>query len=170
VLGAFGITEKDIKPEYLKAEPGRRQAARRRARRILLRRRISGRCDQRARVRRGAASSSSRLPVPEIDKLRAQYSFFAADKIPANTYKGIGDIATISVGAQWVTSDKQPDALVYEITKALWNNNTRALLDSGHAKGKAIQKATAIAGAGIPLHPGAESSTRKQASRSSNAR
>jgi len=60
------------------------------------------------------------------------------------------------VGAQWVTSAKQPDALIYEITKATWNDNSRKLLDSGHAKGKVITKANATAGAGIPFHPGAE--------------
>ena len=63
---------------------------------------------------------------------------------------------TIAVGAQWVTSAKQPDALIYEVTKATWNDNTRKLLDRGHAKGKAITKASATAGAGIPFHPGAE--------------
>ena len=33
---------------------------------------------------------------------------------------------------------------------------TRAALDAGHAKGKVIRKETALAGVGIPLHPGAE--------------
>jgi TRAP-type uncharacterized transport system substrate-binding protein len=60
------------------------------------------------------------------------------------------------VGAQWTTSSKQPEDLVYEITKALWSDKTRAALDSGHAKGKAIQKATALVGVDIPLHAGAE--------------
>ena len=45
--------------------------------------------------------------------------------------------------------------MVYEITKALWSDKTRAALDSGHAKGKSIQKATALEGVGIPLHDGA---------------
>jgi hypothetical protein len=88
--------------------------------------------------------------------MRAQYAFFAPDTIPANTYKGIGEVKTIAVGAQWVTSAKQPDALIYEVTKAMWNDNTRKLLDAGHAKGKVIQLSTATAGAGIPFHPGAE--------------
>jgi TRAP transporter TAXI family solute receptor len=85
-----------------------------------------------------------------------QYAFFAADTVPANTYKGVGEVKTIAVGAQWVTSAKQPEALIYEITKAMWNDNSRKLLDAGHAKGKAITKASATAGAGIPFHPGAE--------------
>ncbi|MEO8753377.1 MAG: TAXI family TRAP transporter solute-binding subunit, partial [Casimicrobiaceae bacterium] len=98
------------------------------------------------------------VPVtgPEVDRMTKQYAFFAPDTIPANTYKGVGEVKTIAVGAQWVTSVKQPDALIYEITKATWNDNSRKLLDAGHAKGKAITKASATAGAGIPFHPGAE--------------
>ena len=38
----------------------------------------------------------------------------------------------------------------------LARSNTRRLLDSGHAKGKAIKLDTALHGIAIPLHPGAE--------------
>ena len=51
------------------------------------------------------------------------------------------------------------EELVYGITKALWNDNTRRLLDSGHAKGKQIRLETAldgVIGLGVPLHAGAE--------------
>ena len=66
------------------------------------------------------------------------------------------DVTTLSVGAQWVTSADQPEDLIYGITAALWNDNTRKLLDSGHQKGKMITLETALDGVGIPLHPGAE--------------
>ncbi|MGB3553270.1 MAG: TAXI family TRAP transporter solute-binding subunit [Jannaschia sp.] len=86
-----------------------------------------------------------------------EFEFFSEDLIPAGTYEGqTEDVTTISVGAQWITSADQPEELVYEITKALWNDNTRALLDGGHAKGKSITAETALDGIGIPLHPGAE--------------
>jgi TRAP transporter TAXI family solute receptor len=86
-----------------------------------------------------------------------QYPFFAEHVIPGGTYEGLAeDATTLSVGAQWVTSADQPEELIYEITKALWNDNTRALLDNGHAKGKSITAETALDGVGIPLHPGAE--------------
>ena len=49
-----------------------------------------------------------------------------------------------------------PDAVVYEVTKGLWSDKTRAALDAGHAKGKIIRKENALAGAGIPVHAGAE--------------
>ena len=99
------------------------------------------------------------VPVtgPEVDKmLQAVRRSSPPDTIPANTYKGVDAVKTIAVGAQWVTSTKQPDALIYEVTKAMWNDNTRKLLDAGHAKGKAIQASSSTAGAGIPFHPGAE--------------
>ncbi|MEM7069806.1 MAG: TAXI family TRAP transporter solute-binding subunit, partial [Pseudomonadota bacterium] len=57
-----------------------------------------------------------------------------------------------------VSSDLSED-LVYGITKALWNDNTRKLLDNGHAKGKQITAETALDGVaalGVPLHAGAE--------------
>jgi TRAP transporter TAXI family solute receptor len=87
----------------------------------------------------------------------AEYPFFAEHVVPGGTYEGVADdVTTLSVGAQWVTSADQPEELVYGITKALWNDNTRALLDNGHAKGKSITSDTALDGVGIPLHPGAE--------------
>jgi hypothetical protein len=96
------------------------------------------------------------LSGAEADAIRKQYSFFAADEIPADTYKNVGAVKTLAVGAQWVTSSKVPDAVVYEVTKGLWGDKARAALDTGHAKGKLIRKENALAGAGIPLHAGAE--------------
>ena len=36
------------------------------------------------------------------------------------------------------------DELIYGITRALWNDSTRKMLDAGHAKGKLIRKETAL--------------------------
>nr|WP_246476370.1 TAXI family TRAP transporter solute-binding subunit [Roseibium litorale] len=90
------------------------------------------------------------------DALTKEYGFFSASDIPANAYEGVGDTPTVAVGAQWITSAKESDDLIYNITKALWNEKTRHLLDTGHAKGKSITLETALDGIGIPLHPGAE--------------
>ena len=94
------------------------------------------------------------MPIdgPEAENLIKQFSFFAADEIPDGAYKGVTGVKTVSVNAIWATSSK----LIYNITAALWNPSTRKLLDSGHAKGKAIKLETAIVGLGIPLHAGAE--------------
>lgn len=155
ILEAHGLSENDVDVEYLKPD----QAA--------------------DRMRDGAmdafffvggfpagaiaelASQHEIMLVPIIGEGAASiieaYPFFAENVIPGGTYEGVADdVTTLSVGAQWVTSAEQPEDLIYEITKALWNDNTRRLLDNGHAKGKSITPDTALDGIGIPLHAGAE--------------
>ncbi|MEQ8653983.1 MAG: TAXI family TRAP transporter solute-binding subunit [Kiloniellales bacterium] len=90
------------------------------------------------------------------DGLVKEYGFFSTSDIPAGTYEGVETTPTVAVGAQWLTSAKEDEELIYQITKALWNEQTRKLLDDGHAKGKSITLDTALDGVGIPLHPGAE--------------
>lgn len=82
--------------------------------------------------------------------------FYFASPIAANTYEGVDyDVTTLAVGAQWLVSADQDEELVYGITKALWNKTTKKLLKH-HAKGKDVTAETALDGAGIPIHPGAE--------------
>ena len=85
---------------------------------------------------------------------------YIPSKIPGGVYEGIdNDTMTPAVSAFLVVSSDLSDDLVYGITKALWNSNTRKLLDNGHAKGKLITQETALNGVdslGVPLHPGAE--------------
>jgi TRAP transporter TAXI family solute receptor len=86
--------------------------------------------------------------------------FYVPSTIPGGTYAGVTyDVNTLAVNGILATSINQPEELIYEITKALWNKNTRKLLDNGHAKGKVIRLETALAGIkelNVPLHPGAE--------------
>jgi TRAP transporter TAXI family solute receptor len=154
ILAAYGIAERDIKPEYLKPQ----QAAEKLK---------DGSVDaffsttgypQGTIAELAATTGIELVPIDGAgrDKILAQYKFFSKDKIPDSAYKDVKGVETISVGAQWITSAKQDADLVYEITKAMWSDKTRAALDAGHAKGKVIRKETALSGLGIPLHPGAE--------------
>lgn len=98
------------------------------------------------------------LPIgaKEAAIVKEKAPFYYDEKIPAGVYEGIeSDTATLAVGAQWLVSADASDDLIYEITKALWNDNTRKLLDKGHAKGKAIQMERAMDAVGIPMHSGA---------------
>lgn len=82
--------------------------------------------------------------------------YYVDSLIPAGTYENINyDVPTVAVSGQLITSAAQPDDLIYDITKALWNKNTRKLLDKGHSKGKQITIETALKGVLIPIHPGA---------------
>lgn len=155
ILAAFGVREADIKPEFVKPN----QAAEKLRDGSVDAFFFTGGYPAGAITELASAAGGIELvPIagPEVDKLREGAKFFAVDQIPAGTYKDIPAVATVAVGAQWITSAKVPNDVVYEVTKAMWSDKTRGALDSGHAKGKEIRPQTALAGLGIPLHPGAE--------------
>ncbi|TCV72761.1 hypothetical protein EDE05_102117 [Neorhizobium sp. R1-B] len=154
VLGAYGLTEKDIKAEHLKPGP----AGERLRDGGLDAYFFVGGYPTGAISELATSSGISLVPItgPEADKLLSEYKFFSKDTVPATAYQGVAETPTISVAAQWVTSSKQPDDLVYNITKVMWNDATRKALDAGHAKGKMITLQNAVTSLGIPLHPGAE--------------
>jgi TRAP transporter TAXI family solute receptor len=155
ILAAYGISEKDIKPEYVKPN----QAADKLKDGSVDAFFITGGYPLAAISELvTSAGGVEILPItgPEAEKLMKSAPFFAADEIPAGTYKDIGAVKTLAVGAQWVTSTKMSNDLVYSVVKAMWSEKTRAVLDAGHAKGKLITPANALKGLAVPLHPGAE--------------
>jgi uncharacterized protein len=98
------------------------------------------------------------VPIEEakIKELTKKFPFYSRIVIPKGTYKGQEkDAPTITTMAQWVVGAEVPDEVVYELTKALWENGA-AKMAQAHAKGKDVQMKTALSGMAIPLHPGAE--------------
>lgn len=155
ILEGYGLTEGDIKPEYLKPD----QAADRMRDGAMDAFFFVGGYPAGAISELASQHAVKLIPISceDAPKICEDFKFFSADTVPGGTYEGNPeDVKTLSVGAQWVTSADQPEALIYEITKALWNDATRKQLDAGHAKGKMITKETALNGIAIPLHPGAE--------------
>lgn len=155
ILAAYGIKESDIKAEYIKPN----QAGDKMKDGSLDAFFFTGGAPAGAIAE--LASSGNGIEILSIDgapaeALRKSSGFFAPDTIAADTYKGVGQVHTLAVGAQWVTSDKADINTVYEITKALFSAPAQAQLAAGHAKGKFITKENAVKGAGIPFHPGAE--------------
>ena len=100
------------------------------------------------------------LPIPREQGQRVieRAPFYSFGVIPASAYEGLeGDTPTLTVGALWLVRDSVPEPLVYAITKSLWSDVSRGLMDRGHAKGKEIVLREAISGRGVvPFHPGAE--------------
>ena len=155
ILAAYGIKETDIKPEYIKPNQAGDKMK-------------DGALDAFFFVGGAPAGAISELassgagiellPIdgPQAEGLRMASPFFANDTVPAATYKDVAGVATLSVGAQWVTSVKADTDTVYQITKALYSEATQKTLAAGHAKGKLITLKNAVMGAGIPFHPGAE--------------
>ncbi|GGH43393.1 TAXI family TRAP transporter solute-binding subunit [Frigidibacter albus] len=155
ILEAFGLTEADITPEYLKPD----QASDRMRDGAMDAFFFVGGYPAGAIAELSSQHDVVIVPItgPEIDALRAEYTFFATDTFPAGTYQGQdAEVPTISVGAQMVTSADLSEELVYGITQSLFNETTQKLFANGHAKGKFITLENAVQGAGIPFHPGAE--------------
>lgn len=96
----------------------------------------------------------------DLAKINEIIPAYIPSAIPAGVYEGIDyEVKTPAVSALLNVSSDLSEELIYGLTKALWNKNTRTLLDNGHAKGKQITPDTAldgIAALGVPLHPGAE--------------
>jgi TRAP transporter TAXI family solute receptor len=154
ILAAYGVSEEDITAEYIKPTPaiGKIKSAQ------LDAFFITAGFPTASVAELTAAIGARLIPIdgPEAQSLLDRYDFFVKDIIPAGTYAGNDAIETLSVGAQWVVSADAGEQLIYDITRALWNANTRKLLDRGHAKGKLITLDTALDGIAVPLHPGAE--------------
>jgi TRAP transporter TAXI family solute receptor len=153
VLEATGLTYKDISPQYLsfaEAANGLRD----------------GNTDV-AFLTAGAPTAAVRdvaaqkdvviVPVPKdiADKLIAKYPFYVRVKIPKDTYsKQTAEVDTVTVKSILVANASLDEALVYNVTKAIFTNLDR--LAQAHAQGKNITKATALEGLPIPVHPGAD--------------
>ena len=155
ILAAYGVKETDIKPEYIKPN----QAGDKMKDGALDAFFFVGGAPAGAIAELASSGAGIELlPIdgPQAEGLRMASPFFANDAVPANIYKDVAGVNTLSVGAQWVTSAKADTETVYQITKALYSEATQKTLGAGHAKGKLITLKNAVMGAGIPFHPGAE--------------
>ena len=161
ILEAYGLSEEDVQAAYLKPD----QAADRMRDGAMDAFFFVGGFPAGAIAELASQHDITLVPITgeEAQSITDQYTFFAENNVPSGTYEGVDeDVTTLSVGAQWITHADQPEELIYQITQALWNENTRQLLDAGHQKGQLITQETALDGVGIPLHPGAERFYREQ--------
>ncbi len=153
VLEAAGLTYKDITPQYLSFAEGANGLR-------------DGNTDV-AFLTAGAPTAAVRdvaaqkdilvIPVTKViaDRLIAKYPFYVRVKIPRDTYsKQTADVDTVTVKSILVASASLDEELVYNATKAIFSNLDR--LVQAHAQGRNIQRATALEGLPIPVHPGAE--------------
>ena len=95
------------------------------------------------------------IPSERVLALLPDHPFCSLSVVPEGTYPGLGHISTLAIGAQWVTTPDLGADLVYGITRALWHEKSRPLLDSGHPAARQLKLQNALLGAAIPLHTGA---------------
>ncbi len=94
------------------------------------------------------------VPIEDAkaDELIEKYPYYAKEVIPSGTYGSTADTNAVSVGAMLVVQNELPEDLVYEITKAIYDNAPSLT----HDKGKYIKAETGLDGIGIKVHPGAQ--------------
>lgn len=89
-----------------------------------------------------------------LKALNKTFPFMVPDKIPAGTYKGVGEIKTPYIMSFLITNDSVSEKDVYDFLDSMYKNV--ADIHASHAKGKEINLKTGLAGLTVPLHPGAE--------------
>src|SRR5690606_9560301 len=94
------------------------------------------------------------VPVEDAkaDELIEKYPYYAKDTIASGTYGLTEDVPTVSVGAMLVIQNDIPEDVVYDITKAIYENTDKIT----HAKGQLIKAEKGLEGIGIPVHDGAQ--------------
>ncbi|WP_068673957.1 TAXI family TRAP transporter solute-binding subunit [Oceanobacillus sp. Castelsardo] len=102
----------------------------------------------------GATTDVGIVPIEQekVDELVEKYPYYAADTIAEGTYGLEEDVNTVAVLAMLAVTDSVSEDVVYDITKAIYENVDQI----SHAKGEFITKESALDGIGIDLHPGAE--------------
>lgn len=97
------------------------------------------------------------VPFDETARQRliADYLFFRPATIPAGTYRGIDQpYEGLDVGSMHlITAADQDEELVYQVTKALYEN--REAVVQRHAAGRAINPQNVVRDTGTEFHPGA---------------
>ncbi len=94
------------------------------------------------------------LSEEAVNTLTGEYAFYAPYNISGGTYSQIEeDVTTVAVMAMLVTRMELSEDLVYNITKALFENLDQ--FGATHERGKDLTLETATEAMSIPLHPGA---------------
>ncbi len=97
------------------------------------------------------------VPIAGADRdlLMQKYPFFAAEVIPADTYKGQPEaVETVAVQAILIVHNDLSEDVVYAMTKALFENKEE--IGQAHHKGNSIDSQKALDGITVPIHPGAQ--------------
>ncbi len=152
LLDAHKMTQNDISAQYLSFAESADQFKDRRIDAFI----VTGGVPTSAIMDVATQRDIAILPIGDtmISILDQKYPFLSAAVIPANSYKGVTkDVKTMAVNAVLIAHPKLSADVVYNMTKALFEN--QAELAAAHAKGKVLSLATASKGVSIPFHPGA---------------
>ncbi len=152
VLDAYGMTENDFQPLYLKP--------------VFIQDRIKSGQVQGFVMMAGAPMKAvtqlyetgvTLIPIDSVlaSRVYEKYPYLVPGEVEANTYNNIPETLTLEVYALLVVNESMSEEVAYSITEMLFNKQTAKLLSDSHPQGRSITLETALDGISIPLHPGA---------------
>ena len=152
VLRAAGLLESDFEPVYLKPELAAQAFA-------------DGELDALIMVIGAPARLISQLAttVPlrllpisaEIaTEVSTAHPYLLRDRLPDNVYPGVAGAETLTVAAQLLVHADLDEALVYRLSKILWQPSTYTRM-ARIRTGLYLGTENSLKGLGLPLHPGA---------------
>lgn len=152
VLAAYGLAEDDLEVRFL--EPS-----------LAMERLAAGKLDAffalggvpLGPVRELAEIAEIRLlPVEAARLARGDLADVVSPAVlPAGSYPGVGETATLSVPVLLLVRADLPEELAYLLTSRLWAEGSAPRLAAAHPSGADIDIDRALDGLGAPLHPGA---------------
>lgn len=151
VLGAYGLTEDDIKPQYLNFADSADNLK-------------DGKIDA-AFIVAGAPTTAITdlatggqvylvsLDDEHADKLCESSPYYSKYTIPADVYGTPEDVTTVAVGAVVIARDDVAEYDVYNFVSSIFENIDE--VSSAHAKGAELSLEFASSITDVPYHPGA---------------
>jgi TRAP transporter TAXI family solute receptor len=159
ILAAYGMTFNDIKPDFLSfgeaasnMKDGHVDAAF-----------LTAGLPTAAVTDLGATHNIKIIPLTAeaVATLGAEYPFYASFTIDGGTYAKEQDaVLTVAVKAMLVASGSLSEDMVYNLTKALFENLDK--LAAAHQRGGDVGLDSANEAMSLPLHPGAEKYFKEQ--------
>lgn len=96
------------------------------------------------------------IPVADdaLEYLLDKYPFLTKSAIPAGVYDNAEDVTAFTITNALIVSKELSEDVVYEMTKAIFENID--VIHASHNAAKDVTLEGALDGLGVPLHPGAE--------------
>ena len=152
VLAAAGLTEADIKPQYLSFADSADGLKDNKIDAAFI---VAG--APTAAITELCTTNDAFLVPIDGDvaaKMMQDSPFYTAYTIPAGTYKGQdADVTTVTVKATLIVSADASEDAVYNLTKAIFDNTDAIAAENGKGAELSIENATS--GMTAPFHPGA---------------
>lgn len=92
------------------------------------------------------------MDAGKADELIEKYPYYAKDTVATGTYGLANDVETVSVLAMLAVKKDLSEEVVYQMTKAIYDNTDKI----SHDKGRLIKAETGLDGISIEIHPGAQ--------------